>query len=334
MLQNTTHAKCRPIIFLAIMQLVLSGVRRWTRVDKFKGAIIDKGQRDVSGNAWCLAANELHFNPMTQATGYTPDFLGPTIRVPRMLTDHRPDLVKLKNSGVLHYTHFSLALSASRRLAYWVAWNIDGGRLKKLSRKGVRFALDPRIPAKVQMGNDIYVDNHLDRGHIARRADLLWGAATEARQANIDSFTFTNITPQMDNFNQAARNGVWGQLEDALFADTEVENLRVSVFGGPVFHTDDRSYRGALIPREFYKVLAYVVDGALRAKAFLMTQNIKPVAVLELDEFKVYQVTLEEVEQRGGFTFSTLLKAADPFQKTLLTAVKRKPIESLDQIAW
>lgn len=273
---------------------------------------------------------------MTQPLGYSPDFLGPVIRVPRISAEHRDDIYKLKNAQVIHYTHFSLALSVSRRLAYWVAWNIDGGRLKKISRKGIKFVLDTRIPNQYQMGNEVYAANRLDRGHIARRADLLWGTQIEARQANIDSFTFTNITPQMDNFNQAARQGVWGQLEDAVFENVEVDNLRVSIFGGPVFYADDRLYRTVQVPREFYKVLTYVEGGILKARGFLMTQNINPLTVLELEAFKVYQVTLEEVEQRGSFTFPKIFKDADQFptMPNGVTRGERKPITSLDEIAW
>ncbi len=37
---------------------------------------------------------------------------------------------------------------------------------------------------------------------------------------------------------------MWGKLEEAVFADVDVEDLKVSVFGGPVFAADDRVYRG------------------------------------------------------------------------------------------
>ena len=49
----------------------------------------------------------------------------------------------------------------------------------------------------LQAGNEVYDRNRLDRGHLARRSDLLWGPAAEARRANSDSFYFTNISPQM-----------------------------------------------------------------------------------------------------------------------------------------
>ncbi len=84
------------------------------------------------------------------------------------------------------------------------------------------------------MGNELYSGNRQDRGHIARRADLVWGELDEAQQANRDSFYYSNITPQMDDFNQSSQNGIWGRLENALFEDVDVEDLRVSVFAGPV----------------------------------------------------------------------------------------------------
>jgi endonuclease G len=270
--------------------------------------------------------------------GYNPNFLGTQVNLPRLSASNRQDAFKLNGSEVIDYTHFSLAQSKTRRFAFWVAWNIDGGSLKSLSRKGIDFVFDERIPEEFQVGDDLYAGNRLDRGHIARRADLLWGSLAEARRANIDSFFFTNITPQMDNFNQSSQGGIWGRLEDALFDEVDVEDLRISVFGGPIFHDDDRVFRGVRIPREFYKVLAFVEDGTLKARAFLLTQSLDQLELLDLKQFKVFQASLGEIEQRGGFTFPNNLKAADGFAELLEgapeAAAERAPLGSLDDIAW
>ena len=270
--------------------------------------------------------------------GYAPKFLGPTIALPTLSATNRKDAVKLNNSEVINYTHFSLALSKSRQFAFWVAWNIDGGSLKKLSRKGIDFIFDPRISDEFQVGDELYGNNRLDRGHIARRADLLWGSTAEARRANVDSFFFTNITPQMDNFNQSSQGGLWGRLEDAVFDEVDVEDLRLSLFGGPLFHEDDRVFRDVKIPREFFKVIAYVEAGVLNAKAFLLTQSLDQLELLDLKQFKVFQVTLSEIEQRGGFTFPSNLRAADTFAEHLeLVAeavIERQPLTSTDDIVW
>jgi endonuclease G len=270
--------------------------------------------------------------------GYAPGFLGARIDPPRLSAANRKDAFRLNGSEVIDYTHFSLALSQSRRFAFWVAWNIDGSRLKRITRKGVAFALDPRIPAEMQVGDELYAANALDRGHIARRADLTWGSLPEARRANLDSFFFTNITPQMNNFNQGAIGGIWGRLEDAVFDEIDVENMRVSVFAGPVFRRDDREYRGVRIPREFFKILAYVEGGKLQSKAFLLTQNLDQLELLDLSEFKVFQVTLTEIEQRCGFALPTALKAGDSFGERLKqrpeALAERKALQGLAEIEW
>lgn len=270
--------------------------------------------------------------------GYSPNFLGPQVKLPRLSASKRKDAVKVNESEVIDYTHFSLAISKSRRFCFWVAWNIDGDRLKKLSRKGIQFIFDPRVPVEFQVGDDLYGSNRLDRGHIARRADLLWGGLAEAKRANKESFFFTNITPQMDNFNQSSQGGIWGKLEDAVFDDNDVDNLRISAFGGPVFQADDRVFRGVQIPREFFKVLVFLDNGKLKARAFLLTQSLDQLEALELKQFKVFQVKLTEVEQRGGFTFPSNLKVADSFAEHLEsvaeTIEERQPLNSLEDIVW
>lgn len=147
-----------------------------------------------------------------EPVGFNPHFLTTTIDLPTANAQISEDLIQLDGFPVIAYTHFSLALSRSRKFARWVGWNIDGTHLQLLSRSGISFTTDPRIPAEDQSGNDLYADNRLDRGHLAHRADLTWGTSSEAHQANKDSFYFTNITPQMDDFNQSRQAGIWSRL--------------------------------------------------------------------------------------------------------------------------
>jgi endonuclease G, mitochondrial len=269
--------------------------------------------------------------------GYNPGFLGIVVNTPKLSTPKLVDAVKLNGSEVIKYTHFSLAQSKSSKFAIWVAWNIDGDRLKKISRSGIKFEFDSRF-REFQVGDELYSDNRLDRGHIARRADLVWGTSAEAKKANKDSFFFSNITPQIDNFNQGNLGGIWGKLEDAIFEEVDVDNLRVTVFGGPVFRNDDRIFRGVKIPREFYKVIVYVHDGTLKVKAFLLTQNLDELEILSLTEFKVFQVTLGEIGKRCGFSFPANLKAADSFAEKLRITPEltenRLAVEKLSAIDW
>ncbi|WP_405981284.1 DNA/RNA non-specific endonuclease [Streptomyces sp. NBC_00158] len=276
-------------------------------------------------------------SPEAALTGYDPGFLAVPVGTPSLDPSIKDTAVRLDGSEVIAYTHFSLALSKLRRFAIWVAWNVDGGALKKLDRPK-DFKTDPRLPSGVQVDNELYKDkggktNRLDRGHIARRADVCWGPLPEAQRANKDSFFYTNIAPQMDDFNQSLRGGIWGKLEDAVFEDVEVDDLRVSVFGGPVFQDDDREFRGVRIPRAFWKVIAYSAHGAFKAKAFLLAQDLVLREALELDEFRVFQVKLTEVENRAHIDFPAVMTDADDLVVPE-SLRERAPLERQEDIDW
>lgn len=265
--------------------------------------------------------------------GYDPDFLGLPIVAPVAAGAVLSDLLRWAGGTILPYTHFSLAMSSTRHLAYWVAWNIDGGDLKKLSRAGIDFVNDPRIPDSAQIGNELYRGNRIDRGHLARRADVTWGSLGDAERANVDSFHYTNIAPQMDDFNQSSQQGLWGRLEDALYEDVRVDNLRVSVVAGPVFRDDDVEYRGVAIPREYWKVLAYRRSGILAGRAFLLTQTLDPLrTIAALDKFHVYQLSLAELEERTGLIFAPSLQS-DQFAE-VVNWRERDPLAAQADIRW
>lgn len=269
--------------------------------------------------------------------GYNPNFLDVPVPPPSLTDCGMRDAHLHNGQPVKPYTHFTVSLNTRRRLAAWVAWNIDGGAIRRVDRRGMRFRLDPDIPSECQVDNELYRHNPLDRGHIARRADLCWGPTPEAQAANRDSFYFTNVAPQLDTFNQSGRDGIWGRLEDAVFEDATVDDLRVSVIAGPVFRDDDRPYRGVRIPREFYKVIAYV-DGTLKIRSFLLTQQLNRLEALDLSAFQVYQVTLDEIEQRTECRFADELKQAESFAEVLASRpemeFERTPLTALDQIQW
>jgi endonuclease G, mitochondrial len=270
-------------------------------------------------------------------TGYDPAFIGPRVEPPTTAAD---DAVVVQGSPIVDYTHFSLSLSKSRKLCRWVAWNIDGSTLpdpngpNSIGRDDMEFTLDPRIAAGLQTGLKVYTRNRLDRGHIARRADLLWGERSEALRANADSFYLTNITPQMDNFNQSGLQGVWGRLENALLDSVDDDNTRVSVIAGPVLADTDPEYRGVQVPIEFWKVLIYQLNGELRTRGFIVTQSLD--GLKERDpfaEFVVVEKTIEEIARKAGVGFDAVLSEAQFRGRPRARAVPQV-ISDTSQIQW
>lgn len=269
----------------------------------------------------------------THRFGYNPHFLNTLIEPPALPAEQAEDAVLLDGSPVIDYTHFSLTLSKARQLARWVGWNIDGASMKLLDRAGLDFRKDPRLPAKYQVGNELYKNNRLDRGHLARRGALTWGELPEAQRANRDSFFYTNIAPQMEDFNQSRQNGIWGNLENALFEDVQIDLQRASVFGGPVFTDTDPVYRDVAIPSEYWKLVLFHHDGQLTARVFLLTQHLDRIQVLlALDEFRVYQISVPELEERTGLIFPPAVHQADDLR--LVQADARAPLGSTAEITW
>jgi endonuclease G len=63
--------------------------------------------------------------------------------------------------------------------------------------------------------------------------DPVWGS--NFKDANEDTFHFSNCSPQHKNLNQKT----WSDLEDYILRNADVHDLKVNVFTGPVFNQND-----------------------------------------------------------------------------------------------
>ena len=251
-----------------------------------------------------MAVEKLSGSWYEGATGYDTRFLGEDYEVlhPKFRSDLEQDIALLKDgSKFLKYTHFSIVMSKSRRLAYYTVVNIDGNQLVKIGRND-KWYLDSRIETAYQCGPELYKNNSLDRGHLVRRLDPVWGDSAE--KANKDTFHFTNCAPQHSKMNQKS----WLDLENYILDNAENANLKVTVFTGPVFRLDDVIYRGVQIPAEFWKIAIIVKkDGNLSATAYLQTQkNLIEDLEFAYGEYKTYQVPISKIEAFTGLDFEDL----------------------------
>jgi len=263
------------------------------------------GEWDVPSHAADeMVVEELSGSWYEGATGFDTQFLGEDYEVlhPKFRSDLEQDIALLKDgSNVLQYTHFSIVMSKSRRLAYYTVVNIDGNQLRKIGRND-KWYLDSRIETEYQCGPELYKNNSLDRGHLVRRLDPVWGDSAE--KANKDTFHFTNCAPQQSKLNQKS----WLDLENYILENAENANLKVTVFTGPVFRLDDVIYRGVQIPAEFWKIAVIVKkDGNLSATAYLQTQkNLIEDLEFAYGAYKTYQVPISKIEAITGLNFEDL----------------------------
>ena len=249
-----------------------------------------------------------------RSKGYDRKFLGVRVDLPALPPECVEDTVSLKDGSgrELKYTHFSVVMSKSRKLAFFTAVNIDGRRIEDLPRDRDVWYFDPRIERKYQMDPKVYKHPELDRGHLVRRLDPVWGRGAE--KANEETFHFTNCSPQHSKLNQRT----WLDLENYILNNAKVHDLKVTVFTGPVFRDNDKVYlQKFAIPAEFWKVaIVRKTDRTLSATAYLQSQRdlISGVKAFGYGEYKTYQVPVAQIEKLTGLDFGKL-REHDPLSR-------------------
>ncbi len=281
----------------------------------------------MAGHAhWLSAVSAFDTTPpdaFADRRGYDPAFLGDgALRVDfpglgRRASDLAP--VAGAPDDILRYQHFSILQSQSRRLPILAAVNIDGTHAFRLKRRG-RWRLDGRLAPEHQIGNELYRDNPLDRGHMVRRKDAGWGASqAEAERGEADTFHYTNAAPQHADLNQRD----WLGLEDYILGAVTTRGLRASVITGPILADSDRPLEprhgagGVAIPAAYWKIAAVVDDatGRLSATGYVLAQgNLIEDLVhpgFAFGAYGTYQVRLSHLSRMSGLDFSSLY-ASDP----------------------
>jgi endonuclease G len=261
---------------------------------------------------------------LASRTGFDPDFLGARVPLPAMSERLAADAATFERDGrtdhELRYEHFSLVISRSRRFALITAVGVDGRRRLPIDRTRDKWSFDPRIAAGLQVGEGLYLNNALDRGHLVRRQDPDWGdTLAESLRANQDTFHFTNCTPQHSAFNQGT--DLWHGLEDYILNNASGHQLRVVVFTAPVLAEDDKVYRDVQIPRRFWKiVVTRTSDEQLHATAYILSQEELlglPIAAAPGDDwiygaYRTFQTSVATIEALTELDFGPL-READPY---------------------
>ena len=66
---------------------------------------------------------------------------------------------------------------------------------------------------------------------------------------------------------------MWLGLEDHIQRHADTFDRKLAVFAGPVLDPRDPPYRGIRVPLRFWKMVAFVQDGALAATGYLLDQT-------------------------------------------------------------
>jgi DNA/RNA endonuclease G (NUC1) len=305
----------------------------------------------------------------TNRDGYDENFLGSPLAMPKLGDSIRDEIAPRldePDNHVLDYTHYSVIMNGKRRLPLVTAVNIDGSKLVAKKRQNTKWELDNRIARNHQIGNALYVYNDLDRGHMVRRLDPVWGDLDTATLADYDTFTYNNSNPQ----HLALNRKEWVGLEDHVLEHARDTGNKMTVFTGSINRADDPLYdnngrveSGIQIPLDFFKIaVTGDGEGGKRAVAFILSQkdlvnDLIPTAqqsdaepqmvtpeelseALDPGRFRVYQVPVTMVEGLTDLDFgdlqeSDVLKSKEQksiFLSEFQPSARALPIDSLEDV--
>lgn len=286
-----------------------------------------KGGRlvDINGEKRIQVGNDW-YRPYVNRNGYDENFLGEHLDMPSLdpsIKSKAAPRVDDPSRNELEYTNFSIVMNKERKMPFFTAVNIDGATVKEVERSG-KWLFDPRIEREHQLGNEAYKNNDLDRGHMVRRKDAVWG--DNAEQGSTDTFVYTNAALQHKDLNQHE----WLDLENRVLDGAAAKDKKMTVFTGPVFRDDDPSFdnNGRMqtptkIPQDFWKVVVWKdPEKGLQSEAFVMSQkhdiagNSGPEVHAQTEEdFNMYRVPLDQLEKMTNLHFGKLNNNCDSCQR-------------------
>ncbi len=208
---------------------------------------------------------------------------------------------------------FLVGYSDLRGNPLWVTYKLkpvpkNARRLKRPSR----FTKDSRSFNTVT--HDDYKRSGYDRGHMAPNYAI---SSLYGKQAQLETFAMTNITPQRPNLNRK----LWQRLEEVEIKHFTRLASEIWVTTGPVFKGKTKTLKTASnvdLPDAFYKVYAMQTGkDEIRMLAFLMPQKVKG-----NESLSKFVVSVDEIEKLTGLDFFHELN--DKLEDKLEAAVKPK----------
>lgn len=239
---------------------------------------------------------------------YTPSSsITARMETPRTLTDGSTVVIShdvtINGRKVVTY---ELEYDKHKYHSRWVAFRFDGDtRGRTVGRSDEPFADDPSLSSSLHIGSNGF-SREYNRGHLCASADRLYN-----REANVQTFYMSNMSPQLASFNQAywvtLENLVQNLGRDASFSDT----LYV-VKGGTIRDDQIKGYvarsngKQVAVPKYYYMALLKVKNGVYSSIAFWMEhkeygydyQHQAP-----LSEIRKTAVTVNDLEQKTGIDF-------------------------------
>lgn len=218
---------------------------------------------------------------------------------------------------VLRNEGFMLGYAEGHASPLWVTYHLTTKpENKSAPPRPSHFTQDWRVLRSTH--SDDYTGSGYDRGHLAPNYAI---AVLYGREAQLDTFTMTNIVPQKPKLNRK----LWQRLEEVEINHFSQWFKSVWVFTGPIYgEKPERLPKNSAIPipEALYKIYLQPASDptqAPKALAFIMPQTVQG-----QESLLRFVTTIDAIEQKTGLDFLP----------DLATAIEQEVESTQNPAAW
>lgn len=249
-----------------------------------------EANKQLSQNDRPPKVNPKNYTAQAERTEVTTEFLCQDITTIRYLEEPLP--ASSLGERIFH-TGFTLSYRVEWLQSEWVAYALERSELEKRTSRSDSFTADPKISGASATYHD-YKGSGYDRGHLAPAGDMSWSV-----DAMEESFYFSNISPQIPEFNQ----GIWNRLENRVRKLAERYGT-VYIVTGPLFHGEPLEYVGESnipVATHFFKALLVKQKEKWYGIGYALPHQTG------LRHFRDYSITVDSLQKLTGLDFFPLL---------------------------
>lgn len=212
------------------------------------------------------------------------------MEIPRLSGGNNLYFVTHRVGGEANY---SLEYDVNKRHSTWVAFSFNDSNSQTGQRRTDAWGWDPIIPATYEVDNSWF--RGYDRGHLVASSDRVY-----SREANIQTFYYTNMSPQISGFNQK----YWNVLEQRVQAWGRSNSFRDVIYvvkGGTIREDQIKSTQKGImpVPKYYFMALLCKKENTYHSIAFWLEHKVyNPQPAL-----RTVAVSVDKLEELTGFDF-------------------------------
>lgn len=280
---------------------------------KLRVAYIDG---DDVGVEYLLSSREkivnTNANVVTEGRAYVTDYSIPHLNSANYYVEHT---VSVNNQTVFNY---ALEWNDAMKHSAWIAFVFDTVTKQDNVKRTDAWNVDPKLPKEMQVDNEWHKGDGFDRGHICASEDRVY-----SKEANEQTFYYSNMSPQINDFNSgfwaAVENQIrkWGRAIPNAYDKVYITkggtlNRLLKNFTGtiadpngivPATNAEGFTVKGLACPQYYFAAILSEKNGVYHAIAFLVEHKEglpkKPTAT----EMQQYLVSIDELEAFSGIDF-------------------------------